>query len=269
MKAILVHADHGPGMAGRMAAAAALARRHGGHVTILVNTPFQRFVAMDPFGGAYVAAQVLEDARRDDSELAERLSAELARAGLNGEVVSTGDDLVDDLAEAATLADIVIVSIPAAGDARAQASPTLAGDLAMAGRTAVLALPEAHPALDLDGPVLVAWNGSAEAAAALRAALPLLPGRAVTVLRVGEDEGRIADQAAIDYLARHGVAATLRVEPVGAEGVEETIRARAQAAGATLLVMGAYGHSRLRETLFGGVTRQMLAGAGVPLLLAH
>ena len=104
---------------------------------------------------------------------------------------------------------------------------------------------------------------------AVRAAVPLLTGRAVTVLRIGSDEGKLPDSGVMQYLARHGIAADLREEQKAGASVEERLEAVADELGATLIVMGAFGHSRLRETLFGGVTRYLLDAARVPLLLAH
>ena len=120
------------------------------------------------------------------------------------------------------------------------------------------------------GRACVAWDGSDEAAAALRGAAPLLRDCAsVTVVTVTEkDRGRPTDDA-MRYLSRHGVKAELQaVARVGS--IEETIAAAAARAQADLLVMGAFGHSRMREYLFGGVTRYFVEEAtGPALLLAH
>ncbi len=77
------------------------------------------------------------------------------------------------------------------------------------------------------------------------------------------------DTDAMKYLSRHAIHATLRSEARGAETTEELLARMVRETGAGLLVMGAFGRSRLRETLFGGVTRYMLDSAAVPLLLAH
>lgn len=269
MKSILLHADDGPGMGARLETALSLARQSGGHVTLLINTPFQRFVAMDPFGGAYFAAGALAEAQVRDAALEARLASDLANEDVAWDIVVGDGDLVAVLSSASALADLSIVSmVPASAD-QFDGSPMLAGDLAMASRAPVLALPNGGAALDLDGPAMIAWNGSAEAAAALRAAVPLLCGRTVVLSRVGDAQGRFPDTSALKYLARHGVAAELREVAVGSRSVEEVIEATALGMGAALIVMGAFGHSRLRETLFGGVTRYLLDSARLPLLLAH
>ena len=117
---------------------------------------------------------------------------------------------------------------------------------------------------------VVAWDGGDEAALALRLAAPLLATAAsVQVLTVEEKPSGLVAEDALRYLARHGVSAEL-VERQR-EGTTEATLAKAVAdAGADLLVMGAYGRSRLREYLFGGVTRHFIADdAGPALLLAH
>lgn len=269
MKSILVHADDTAAMTTRLESALTLARLRGGHVTLLVNTPFYRFVAMDPFGGAYLAAGALAEAQARDAVLAARLEAELANEDVSWDVVHGDGDLITALASAAALADLSIVTMTSAMPDRFDGAPLLGGDLALASRAPVLALPEEGGLFDLAGPALVAWNGSAEAATALRAAVPLLAGRDVTLLRIGAQQGQFPDTAAAKYLARHGVRAELREQAASSLSTGQDLEAAAFDMGAALLVMGAFGRGRLRETLFGGVTRHLLNAARVPLLLAH
>jgi len=131
----------------------------------------------------------------------------------------------------------------------------------------VLLLPETGDDLPVSR-VAVAWDGSVQAARALAEALPLLAGAdSVTVLRVTDDAQDAEAQEVAAYLADHGIAAVARrVAPAGS--IADTLRAEV-VAGTELLVMGAYGHSRLRERVLGGVSRSLLASAPVPILLAH
>ncbi|HYD70238.1 universal stress protein [Azospirillum sp.] len=132
----------------------------------------------------------------------------------------------------------------------------------------VLLLPETGDALPVSR-VAVAWDGSVQAGRALADALPLLAGaESVTVLRVSDDPQDGEAEEVVAYLADHGIAAAARrVAPAGS--VADTLRAEVAAAGIDLLVMGAYGHSRLRERVLGGVSRSLLSSAPVPILLAH
>ena len=224
---------------------------------------------MDPFGGTYLATEALAEASAHDAALVAKLTGDLAGSGVSHDIVSSDSDAIGALSSAAMLADLVMVGLPGGDSTRAYARPLLAGDLALATPLPVLALPEEGGPLDQQGPAVIAWNGRAEAAAALRAAVPLLSGRAVTLLRVGPLAGPVPDAAALDYLARQGVAANLQVDEADSRPAGEVIEQHALSARAALVVMGAFGRSRLRETLFGGVTQHLVTSARVPLLLAH
>jgi nucleotide-binding universal stress UspA family protein len=269
LKSILVHADMSGGPTPRLDSALALARQHGGHVTILFNLPMQRFIATDPFGGAFVATEALASAQADLLVSQQKLADQLANEDVPWNIVTSEGDLAASLAASAALADLVVVGLPPTRSDKFDANPMLAGDVVLAARVPVLALPDTQAMLDMEGPAVVAWNGSAEAATAVRQAVPLLHGRAVTLLRVGGNDGQFPDTDALSYLSRHGIHAEERIEARGIETVEEVIERVVGAMGAALLVMGAFGHSRLRQTLFGGVTRYMLDSGRVPLLLGH
>jgi nucleotide-binding universal stress UspA family protein len=134
----------------------------------------------------------------------------------------------------------------------------------------VVAVSEHANGIQLDCPVLVAWNGSAQASLALERALPLLKHASlVTIFQIGDlPEASVTAQDAVEYLSRQKVPAQIEIAPATKEIAAEICLA-ASRVGATYCVMGAFGHSRLRETIFGGVTRAMLEKATLPLALAH
>lgn len=175
IRSIVVHADQNPGSGVRLDNALAIARRHGAHVTAHLNLPLQRFFGTDPFGGAYVVTDALALAQADLADQKAAVELELAGEDVPWDVVATDVDLVSGLASVGALSDLVIVGRHAASGSGPVGYPMLAGDLAMAVRVPVLALVPDH-IFDLDGAALVGWNGSAEAAAALRLARPLLKG---------------------------------------------------------------------------------------------
>ena len=119
--------------------------------------------------------------------------------------------------------------------------------------------------------VAVAWNGSLEAGRAVNAGLPFLTGAGqvhILTLRAGQTTGGEGRRLA-DALAWRGIAATVSViEPEGGPPFTALTR-RAADLGADLLVMGAYGHSRVRELILGGATRHVLTHQGPAVLLAH
>jgi nucleotide-binding universal stress UspA family protein len=260
MRSILVNADRRAGMEARLETALALARAKSGHVTLLVDTPVARYVAMDPMGGSYIASDALKQAMADDDAAAARLEAQLSREDVAFDVIRSEAEPTEALAKAARLADLVVVS----------RSGGLAGDLALMTRTPVLALTDEGVLPSPLASACIAWDGGDEAACALRHAVPLLSGcPSINVLTVAEKPGGFPPTEALRYLSRHGLKAEL-VELARRGSTEETLDVGVAQTGAQVLVMGAFGHSRVREYLFGGVTRYFLDKPDGPaLLLAH
>lgn len=259
MRSILVNADRNPGMDARLETALSIARATGGHVTVLVDTPVARYIAMDPMGGSYVASEALKQAMSDDDTNAAELEARLRREDVPFDVIRSEAEPVDALGRAARLADVVILS----------RSGGLAGDVAMLSRTPVLALPDGKSMTMPLRKACIAWDGGDEAALALRSSISLLSNcSAVEVVTVADHPGDFPPTEAMRYLSRHGISAELN-EIARRGSTEETLAVAA--ASADLLVMGAYGHSRFREFLFGGVTRFFLEEIenSPALLMAH
>jgi len=259
MRSILVHAEPGPSGRARIDTALSLARSTGGHVTLLVDTPVSRYVAVDGLGGGFVATDALREAMADDDAFAREIDAALSRGDVCCDVVRADQDPIDALAFAARLADVVVV-------ARREA---LASDLPVAVRSPVLAINAGETLCFPLERISVAWDGSSEAANALRAAVSVLTGAEVTVVTVQDASKDFPATDALAYLSRHGIKADLHVvERIGP--VEESISRELARLRPQLLVMGAFRHSRLREFLFGGVTRFFIEEPGGPsLLLAH
>lgn len=176
------------------------------------------------------------------------------------EIPGQEDDLV---VRAGRLADLIVLSRPATGAGSPGAFNTA---LFETGRPLLVPGAQAMP-IRMDR-IVVAWDGSAQAARALAVALPFLDrAEQVTVVTCEEDGDDEAGSAEVTaYLAWHGIAAGRRAVPPH-PGVAEALVAAAT--DADLLVMGGYSHSRLREMILGGVTRYMLEKATLPLLLMH
>lgn len=260
MRAILVHADRTPGMAARLETALSLARASQGRISVLVDTPVARYVSLDPMTGSQIVPDAISQALEADDTQAGELRAQLARQDVPFVVLRSEEEPIDALVAAARLADVVVLS----------RRPGLGGDLALATRTPVLVVPEDRAlAFPLDS-VCIAWDGGNEAAHALRSALPLLAlSRAVHLLTVAAEKAAAPAAGALAYLALHGVIA--QAHALTRDGSTEATLATAVAkSGGGLVVMGAYGKSRVREYLFGGVTRHFLEDDRLPaLLLAH
>ena len=171
----------------------------------------------------------------------------------------------DAVVRAGRLADLIVLPRPATGGGVGSSS-AFGAALFETGRPVLVTGTQALP-LRMDR-IVVAWDGSAQAARALGAALPFLArAEQVTVVTCrehGDDDEELEEVTA--YLAWHGIAAGHRAVMQYPSVAEALVAA---AIGTDLLVMGGYSHSRLREMILGGVTRHMLEKAALPLLLAH
>ncbi len=180
-------------------------------------------------------------------------------------MVGREDDIV---AQQARVSDLIVVPHPESGE-DASSSDALHAVLFDSGRPVLIA-PHRTPAT-LGARIAVAWNGTAEGAAAVLAVLPWLQrARAVRILSAVEYQrsGPPADALAT-YLALHGVATELATfRPLDRE-VGAGMLGAAREFGADMLAMGAYSHSRLRQLILGGVTRHVLEHASLPVLMTR
>ena len=149
--------------------------------------------------------------------------------------------------------------------------PEEIGGLLIGSRRPVLLAPSRPPA-NLAGTVVIAWKNTPEAARAVTAAMPFLS-KATKILVLAVDEGGAGGdqslEAILGYLRWHGLHAMGQHVAPGTRSGAEALLSATLAAEADLLVMGGYGHSRMRETIFGGFTRHMLAGRRLPVLMIH
>lgn len=164
------------------------------------------------------------------------------------------------------LADLTVVALPTADS---PAPVMLEAALLETGKPVLVAPAEARNTLGAN--VVIAWNGTAQASRAVAGAMPFLKAAGkVTVLTVEEDDRFVANAADLaGYLAWHGITASSGAVNAGTTSAGEALLGEANRAGADLLVMGGYGHSRVREVILGGVTYHVLANAGLPVLMAH
>lgn len=182
------------------------------------------------------------------------------------EFIGAADDVLQGIG---LLADVIV--LPRPNDAfDADSYGRFETGLLQTGRPVVLA-PHRQGHDFAIGRILVAWNRSPQAARAVSSALPLLR-HASDVGIVLKPEGRLSrDSVAVlvDYLKWHGVRATIVANPKKSNPAPEAILAAAKAFRANLLVMGAYTHSRLRETILGGATLHVSSNATIPVWFSH
>jgi nucleotide-binding universal stress UspA family protein len=253
-------------------AAALLARPDGRLRVLAVRSDPVRVVPVVGEAGAAAAAELVAAIEQQGKARAARARAsfEAWRAGA-GSVAAEFQEVVGHPAEspaaAARNTDILVMAGPREPDGPA-AAELVETCLFGSGRPLLVVPQDARPTFGAS--VAVLWDGSRTAARALGDAMPLLSGaRSVLVLTAGRVQEELpGGEAVAERLRARGIPASARMVEAGANEAAALADAGAQA-GCDLIVMGGYGHSRLREMILGGVTRYMLTNAAAPLLMAH
>jgi nucleotide-binding universal stress UspA family protein len=278
-KDLLVVLDSEAPARGRIDLAAALAERFGAHLVGLYPLPVPQRprelgyydpALLDPF-----FADLRDRARDAADKVREQFEHVAGLRGLSAEwrLVPEGPDA--DPALHARYADLTILGQldPDRGESgMIRPRPEL---VTLASGRPILVIPYAGHFENAGQRVLIGWNATREAARAVHDAMPLLSAaQAVTVLMIDPREGPQAhgEVPGADislHLARHGVKAEIERTVSGDLPVGEVLLSRAADLGADLLVIGAYGHSRMRELLLGGATRSLLRSMTVPVLMSH
>jgi nucleotide-binding universal stress UspA family protein len=273
---ILVHCDAGKKVAAHLDVAAELAGRFSSvFVGLHAQPPFEApafaegAFSMGPIYKAYE-----EGAKAD---LAASRSA--FDKALKGRHLSTEWRVVDDFPEealtvAARYADLLVVG-QATPDNDISTPENLPETVALATGRPVLVVPHIGAQRPPGKKVMLCWNASRESARAASDALPFLKAADEVVVLIvdpkasatghGAEPG--ADVAA--WLARHGVKVTVQRDVASDSDIGNVILSRAADLDVDLIVMGAYGHSRMRELVMGGVSRTLLATMTVPVLMSH
>ena len=276
-KTILVHLDRNARRSERMELAFVLADRYDAHLVGLFALSAARIpsYALAEGGTTIIAAQnrLRAEAARE-AEAAFR-GAMARHHGVKAEWRASNADALGALQLNARYSDLVVIGQRERdpGD-DAGLAPELVDELVLSAGRPVLLVPYAGRFPDTGKRVLVAWNASSEAARAVADALPLLAGAEsvnIVVFETGRagDHGEEPGADAALYLARHGVKAT--VSRYGSTDIDigSQILSRAADMEADLIVMGAYGHSRLRELVLGGATRTLLESMTAPVLMSR
>jgi nucleotide-binding universal stress UspA family protein len=271
MRSILLHIHDDAGMEARLQVTLDIARAFGAHITCLQPVSFDFAVPGDLYGT--MIAEMLPVFQESADKLRDRLCARLRNEDVAWDWRQEEGPNIPLMKRAEDLADLVVVGArDPSGGGRGPSS--LAGNLAVHGRSPLLVVPEAARSLNVDGAAVIGWNGSAEAAHAVRGALPLL-GKAssVTLVNVAEavDEPGATLPAvdAAEYLSRHGIESEIVEIRHGPETVGQALANAAAARRASYLVVGAYGNARALETVFGGVTRELFSNPPMPVFTAH
>lgn len=243
------------------------------HVTCLVNEPAVPVpITFQPFSSQFereLTARQSEVSAAAQAQLV-AFNEEAAAMGIahDGRILaSPSDSVLDTYVAVARLRDLTIVPFIAKDEGCAQAVQALAFD---SGRPVLVLPDDGHEEFSL-GKVVIGWDFSRAAARAVGDALPLLRQagdvRVVVVSNDKEASDKVSTAEFMTHLSRVGVSATLDEVQRGKNTIGEALDKASQ--GADLLVMGAFGHSRVRDFLLGGATRHVLAEPRIATFLSH
>jgi nucleotide-binding universal stress UspA family protein len=276
---VVLHLDAHAGLDARIDQAARVARRFESHLVGLAAADHGLFglSVATGFSGTPRLAQAVEESRAAAHARAGRFleRMEMPAGPASFESVIDEDDDLTALVRRGTCCDLLVLAQPDPAWPGFARSRDQLEQVVLQSAAPTLVLPSAgQHALSADT-VMIAWDGSHEAARAVAGALPLLQ-RASRVHLVrcetGEDMDRGVEGSGFDlpreWLGRHGVRIDALLERSGND-VATALLSRAGALGADLVVMGAWGMPRWAERLVGGTTRSMLATMDVPVLMSH
>jgi nucleotide-binding universal stress UspA family protein len=262
--------------------AAALAMHHKAHILVAhcraqVEDLIPYSVPLPSFTRETIRKQAHELAEQEEAALRQELHRLAEARGLS-ETAPDGTAatvtfieeygrMADVIAHNGRLADLIAVAKPDRD--RNLGTNSLKSALFRTGRPVLMCPPDREPPAEFGARIAIAWNGSLEAARAVALTLDLArAATSVTVLSGGKGEphGATAEEL-LDYYALRGITAEIMrfdAKNPGAALLDRTVEV-----GASLLVMGAYGHSHERETLFGGNTQAVVDGARIPVVMVH
>ena len=275
---VLVHVDNSNRIEGRVAVAIDLVKTHEAHLAAIYAMPNPLILLYG--AGEYVSAEMIESqlelAREGAASAKARFEKQLENSGLSAEWREAEGYPADVVSLNAKHADIAIVGQTDPDDPQGYPNPGLPAEVALSAGRPILVVPYIGAQQKMGRNVVVAWNGSREATRAVNDALPILErAEKVTVLAVnpdkkgGGDHGDIPSADIALHLARHGVKAEAAQTVSNDIDVGDVILSRMSDLGADLVVMGAYGHSRVRELIIGGATRDLLRHMTIPVLMSH
>lgn len=273
IKDVMVRLDGSAADDVRLAAAKDVAETFDGQLVALFINELPHIV---PDEGIAVADSVdlITQARKAGDLTEEKLNDRLSQIRNRFELrrFDVFSDIMPDVAaREARSADAFVAIRPNGG---AEESPRVVEGVLFGSGHHLLLVPQQKPSTGIFEHIVVAWNASRESARALAEAMPYLHrAKNVSIVTVVEDQDieheALLGEDAVLHLAHHGIQAALRHIPVENRDVAATLLGEAQRSNADLIVLGGYGHSRVREWLLGGVTHSLMNKSPLPLLLAH
>lgn len=274
LKDIIVHIDDTRACDARLQFAARLARFHGAHLTGLYTIPPMVVPAYVAVEFPVEALQVQEETQLQRArEAQKRFEAVTLERGVDSEWRCQQGHFDSICAEHARYADLLILGQPETDDP--EYNPENApGEVILRSGRPVLLVPYIGAPETLCENVMVAWDGKRESIRAVADALPILRAAVSVSLVSVQDQGaasseQLADSDIVRHLQRHGVDVQAQIINSAGLDIGNALIDHLVDSGSDLLVMGAWGHSRLREWVLGGTTRLLLNDMTVPVVMSH
>lgn len=270
IRSILFHVHEDERLEARLQTLLSLARACSAHVHLLHVVPIEAYTVVDAYGGTFMSGEIVAALEEEADKVRSRLESRLAGEDVSWTYEVKTSAVVPELLRLAALADLVILGREPVRHEFSRTGASLVGELVCASRTPVCVPGDSGSVFDPFGTAVIAWNGSVEAANAVRGAMGLLKiATDVRAIRFTEEKQTVfPDTALVEYLSRHGVHAMLETRASARDNAAGLVE-YASAAQAAYVVMGGYGHSRVSEFVFGGVTRELLRDCPISLVLAH
>lgn len=268
IKDIVVYVDNDKDCENRLESATSLCKTFEARLSGLY---LLQKISIPAYAGAYVPVEVFEANDEETEKLRDRaetvFTANSNSQNIDSHFYAVEGDVGSELNRSSCYADLLIV--PQRKSDRFDFNPYYQlSDVLLGAACPVLLLPDKKPSALPSQTVLLAWNGERECARALKAAMPMLSQvKKIDVVSInGEDDDT---KAISDHLSRHGTVTEVHSLEGSHFDNGEALLGKAAELGSEMLIMGAYGHSRIRELMLGGTTRHVLEHTQIPVLFSH
>ncbi|WP_299860904.1 universal stress protein [uncultured Roseobacter sp.] len=259
-----------------LAQAAAMTEAQDAHLDVMcLGMDRSRSNYYEVGANAFIVQTALEEAHKKGAKVRKKTDAWLETSKLRWNTttaVATLADVGRPLSQAARFADLCVVSLPYR-DTSGNEENLILEAMMFDAACPTLVMPDVEP-VPVPSRIVIGWNESAEALRAIRSAMPLLIAAAEVHIAIIDPPEHAADRsdpggALAVMLSRHGVNCDIQVMSRSGARVSERLQRHVTETDSDMLVMGGYGHSRFREAILGGATREMLEHAKVPVFMAH
>ncbi|TCO71971.1 universal stress protein [Rhodovulum euryhalinum] len=225
---------------------------------------------------AFIQQETLHKAQEDATAIETAVKGRMGREGIawaSEAAVAQIAGLSHLVAQRARFSDLVVMPRPY-GEGRGIEDEAATEAVLFDGHAPLLIVPEGADTAVIGQKIVIAWNQSHEAMAAIKQAMPLMQAAELVNIAIVDPPKHGSDRsdpggALSQMLSRHGVKAEISVLAKTMPRISDVLQRHVQDIEADMMIMGAYGHSRFREAILGGATRDMLEKTGVPVLMAH